>query len=119
MNYQDWSKDLFKAIDGRDAKSFASFLTEDVIFTMGNFPPVEGKDKVEQAVGGFFDSIKALQHSDLSVFQDGNTVISKGKVTYTRHNDTQLTVGFCNVLGLVDDKVKDYEIFLDVSQLYA
>ncbi|PKL85728.1 MAG: hypothetical protein CVV22_06090 [Ignavibacteriae bacterium HGW-Ignavibacteriae-1] len=119
MNYQDWSDDLFKAIDGRDAKSFASFLAEDVTFTMGNFPPVEGKDNVEQAVGGFFDSIKGLQHSELSVFQDGNTVISKGKVTYTRHNDTQLTVGFCNVLGLVDDKVKDYEIFLDVSQLYA
>lgn len=119
MKDYNWINDLFESIDSKDAVKFASFITENGIFKMGNFPAIEGRANIVQTVAGFFDSIRDLKHTVNNVANDGNFVVTKGNVQYTRHNGTQLSVGFCNFFTMDGDKIQSYEIFMDISQLYA
>ena len=117
-------RDLFARIDARDADGFAGFLSEDAVLRFGSAPPVHGADAIRQAIGAFFESIKALSHEiDYTAEIDGR-VVCEGHVTYTRHDDSRITLPFIDVLvrapstraGLTID---DYRIYMDVAPLYA
>jgi len=41
---------LFRAIDGKDLKSFTSFLSPDCAFKFGNLPAVVGMEEIEKFV---------------------------------------------------------------------
>ena len=109
--------ELFTAIDGKDAKGFGEFLTEDAEFRFGNHPPTKGKQSAIEAVDYFFNSIYALSHTIEAQVNDANSVICHGHVTYTRHDKSELTVPFCNWLYFTDDKISCYLIFADTSNL--
>ncbi|MFA7326166.1 MAG: nuclear transport factor 2 family protein [Candidatus Kapaibacterium sp.] len=109
---------LFKSIDSKNTDAFASYLAEDAVFTMGDTPAVSGKDNIHTGVGQFFESIKGLSHTVKNTILNGNDLVTPGTVTYTRHDDSELTVSFCNVFKLEDDKIKDYKVYIDLSQLY-
>lgn len=110
---------LFHAIDKKDVDSFVSFLADDCRFAFGNNPAAEGKDATKETVSGFFSAIKGLTHSDLEFFEDKNAVIVKGNVTYTRRDDSQLTVPFCNVFRIENDLITEYLIYVDTSELFS
>lgn len=110
---------LFAAIDHKDAAEFGTFLTDDCVFRFGNQPAVQGRDAVQQYVGGFFSSVKALSHDIQQKWRTDDAVICHGVVTYTRHDGSLLAVPFCNVLKTVGDHVQEYLIFADTSALYA
>lgn len=112
-------KNLYAAIDNQDADEFVSFLTDDSSFAMSDVDPVVGKENIREAVGGFFQSIKGLSHNFEEIIESGNKVISPGVVTYTRHDDTTLSVKYCNIFTYVDNKIKGYDVFVDISKLYA
>ncbi len=118
MQNPGWVLELFKAIDSMDSKKFASFLTEDCAFTFGNAEPITGRDNIDAAVEGFFASIKAISHNDIETWESGDVTISRGIVTYTRHNGTQLTVDYCNIFRMQGSLIKKYNIYVDISQLY-
>lgn len=118
MNNPEWIKDLFNSIDEMNSEKFVSFFAEDGAFVFGNNPAANGKENVYQMVDGFFKSIKAISHKDLRTWQDQDRVITEGNVTYTRHDDTQLSVDFCNVFTMIGDKVQNYRIYIDNSELY-
>ena len=44
-------------------------------------------------------------------------MICHGTVTYTRHDSSQLKVPFTNILKMDDKLIKEYLIYVDVSQL--
>lgn len=117
MSINKYIIDLFAAIDAKDTERFASFLTENVIFSFGNFPPAEGKAAVKDVVSGFFSSISALKHNLENVWQTGDAAIIAGVVDYTRHSGSVLSVPFCDVLKMNDGKVSDYKIYIDISKL--
>ncbi len=119
MSDYNWINELFESIDSKDAAKFASFISENGSFKMGNLTAVEGRANIEEMVAGFFGSIQALKHTDIVVAADGNYVVTKGNVTYTRHSGSQLSVGFCTFFTMDGDKIHSYEIFVDASQLYA
>lgn len=119
MDINKWTSDLFASIDAMDASKFASFFAEDCAFTMGNFPATIGKSAVETGVAQFFQSIKSLKHSNIKIYQDGNSIFTRGEVLYTRHNETTLSVEFINHLQMEGDLVKDYRVFIDISMLYS
>jgi ketosteroid isomerase-like protein len=114
----EWIKELFQSIDNRDTDAFLSFLSDDVMFRFGNAEPVKGKKDVGKAVQGFFESIKALSHDLHEVWEHPNAVVCHGMATYTRHDSTTLTVPFADIFGIDGDLVRDYLIFIDISQLY-
>lgn len=118
MNNPNWVTDLFNSIDSLDTKKFVSYLTDDAVFTFGNSPSAIGKDIVYQVVDGFFKSVKSIKHTNLETYQDGEFVIVRGDSHYTRHDDSTLNVGFCNVFVMKNSLIQDYRIYLDLSQLY-
>ena len=118
MGKAEWINGLFQSIDNSNTDAFLTFLSDDVTFRFGNAEPVKGKENVGNTVQGFFDSIKTLSHDLHEVWEHPDAVVCHGTVTYTRHDSTTLTVPFANVFGINGNLVRDYRIFVDVSQLY-
>lgn len=109
---------LFKAVDSKDSVSFASFLTEDAVFRLGNAPAVIGKDLIQETFRALFASVKSLKHELIEVIEQGQTCVVYGNATYTRHDDTILRVPFANVFHMTGWLIKDYWVYIDASELY-
>jgi ketosteroid isomerase-like protein len=119
MKAPEWVARLFRAIDTSDAGSFAQFLAGDAVFTFGNQEPVRGRENVRNMVAGFFASIDGTRHDVAETWVQSESVIIRGAVTYTRKDRSTLTVPFANVLRMEGDLIKDYQIYVDTSRLYA
>ena len=113
-----WVNQLFQSIDRKDSDAFLTFLAEDIFFRFGNAEPIHGKNNAGNVVKGFFESIKTLQHDISETWSVDNTVICHGFVTYTRHDATTLTVPFANIFKMEGQKIKEYLIYVDISELY-
>ena len=110
---------LFEAIDRFDSAAMVSGLTEDAVFRFAKIPQVEGKKNIHEFVDNFFKSIKAIRHSGLEVWSLDGVIFVKGRVTYTRHSGTELSVDFSNTFKMRDGKIQQYLIFVDNSTLYT
>ena len=113
-----WTTQLFQAIDNQDTEGFVSFLDTNVVFRFGNADPVNGKAATGEVVGGFFGSIKGIKHELVNLWEIDDAVICHGMVTYTRHDSSKLSVPFANIFGMKGKLIKEYQIFVDVSELY-
>lgn len=115
----DWWTELFLAIDAKDAAAFVSFLTDDAEFRFGSGPSVYGKEAIETAVSQFFKAINASRHQLTRTWEDHQTRVCQGAVTYTRLDQTQVTIPFANILEMRDEKVRRYLIYVDIAPLFA
>ncbi len=118
MKSDEWVKQLFQTIDNQNAEAFVAFLSDNVFFQFGNAEPVRGKMAVGETVNGFFGSIKGLHHNVTEILENPGIVICHGTVTYTRHDSSILSVPFANIFKVDADLIKDYMIYVDVSELY-
>ncbi len=118
MNFLNKINDLFSSIDEMNADKFITFLSDDCVFTFGNYPPAIGKKATFDSVDAFFKSITGLQHHSIQIIESGDYIIARGISKYTRQNGTQLEVGFCNVFQIKESLIKEYTIYIDLSQLY-
>ncbi len=112
-------KALFSAIDQKDVLTFSDFLSLDVSFRFGNAEPIEGRQPVTEMVQGFFDSIQNLEHELQEILRDGNAIVCRGEVTYTRHDGSRLKVPFMNYFGIAKGLIREYQIYIDASTLYT
>ncbi len=110
---------LFAAIDNKDVDGFAKFLTADASFRFGSAPAATGTDAIRAAVGGFFTSIKALEHSIVRAFADDGMLFCEGHVTYTRHDGSTVTLPFADVFEMAGERIAEYKIYMDIAPLYA
>ena len=111
---------LFESIDAKDTERFAGFLTADASFRFGSAPVQTGRDAICDAVGGFFGTIKGLSHELTTSFSQGDTVFCEGNVTYTRHDDSTITLPFADVFELSSDGlIAQYKIYMDINPLYS
>jgi len=109
---------MYKAIDAKSGAGMCEFVTEDATFKFANLPAVEGKNNILAFLDGFFQSIKAIRHTNIQYRNSGNEWFANGTVTYTRHNDTTLAVPFAVLLNMRENLIKDYLIYVDASELY-
>jgi len=119
MSRKQWLKGLFEAIDGMDTAKFCEFLTEDASFKFGNAETVEGKERIREMLTSFFSSIGGLSHTISDVVEQGDALICRGEVTYTRKDSGELTVPFANFYRLKGVLVSEYQIYVDASRLFA
>lgn len=112
-------RDVFGAIDRRDAESFVSYLTENAIFRFGSAPPVHGRDAAREAVAGFFETIAGLSHKLSNSLAADGTLICEGEVTYIRHDGSTVTLPFADAFELDDGLISHYKIYMDIGPLYA
>lgn len=111
-------RELFNAIDAFDTKKFASYLDEEANFSFANIPRVSGKNNIFDFVAGFFQGIKKIGHKNLEIWELEGIRFVNGNVTYTRHDNSTLSVDFSNTFKLNGDKIKEYRIFIDNSELF-
>ncbi|MES2765051.1 MAG: nuclear transport factor 2 family protein [Bacteroidota bacterium] len=114
-----WTAELFNAIDTMNTDKFASFIAEDGTLTFGNNPSVTGRENIHAVIDGFFKAIAGISHKVQNVLEADGHVIMRGTSTYTRHDGSRLTTPFCNVFKMEGDKIKTYDIYIDLSQLFA
>ncbi|HSG67603.1 MAG TPA: nuclear transport factor 2 family protein [Bacteroidales bacterium] len=118
MHTDNFVKDLFAIVDRMDGASLASKMTEDGVFRFGNIPGITGRDNVTAFLDNFFQSIQAIRHDQLEGWVIDNTRFGTGRVTYTRHNGTELSVPFSVILKMKGGLIHEYLIFVDGSELY-
>ena len=112
-------RELFASIDAQDADRFVEFLTPDGSFRFGSAPAVEGREAVREAVAGFFESIRGLSHALDRVVSEGDTLVTEGAVTYTRHDGSTITLPFVDVFEYEGELISEYKIYMDIAPLYA
>ena len=111
--------DLIRDIDSMDAKAFASHLSENCVLRYGNNDEVVGRDAIEQAIAGFYGTIKALRHDVVEEWTVGDTTMVQFECTYTRPDDVQVTVPAVSIFRRGDELIDDYRIFVDLTPVYA
>lgn len=117
MTHKD-IQDHYAAIDKFDTKAFASYLDENARFKFANIPVIKGKNNVFEFVAGFFQSIRAIRHKNLEIYELEGIRFVMGNVTYTRLDGSTLSVDFSNTFRLNGNKIIDYLIFIDNSELF-
>ena len=110
---------LFAAIDANDAAAFVGYLTDDAVFRFGSAPAVKGRAAIQEAVGGFFETIAGCSHTVTNKLGQGTTLVCEGEVSYRRHNGTEITLPFTDVFEYDGDLIGQYKIYMDISPLYA
>jgi len=111
--------DLFATIDEQNVDRFVRFLTDDAIFRFGSAAPVEGQAEIREAVDGFFATIAGSKHVLGTMLADNGTLVCEGEVTYTRHDDSEITLPFVNVFEFEGELISHYKIYADSGPLYA
>jgi ketosteroid isomerase-like protein len=109
---------LSAALDGKQLENVLGFLTDDCIMIAGNGDPVKGKDQIGNVFESFFPAIKSTEHHVTDIFESGNSLVHRGTVTYTRLDHSQLTIPFCDVFKMEGDLIREYNIYIDWSELF-
>ena len=110
---------IFADVDAFDPDKFVAHLTPDATFRFANADPVTGRAAVKEAVAGFFSSIAGLTHHILNVYEVGDIVIAQIDVEYRRQDGKSVTVPNADILVFDGDLVRDWQIYIDVTPVYA
>ena len=119
MHHDNYIQDLFTSVDSMDGTVLASMMTHKGRFRFANFPAVQGRTAITAFLNNFYKSIKAIKHDRLEHWAVDNSRFATGRVTYTRHDSTTLTVPFSVILRMQDKLIDEYLIFVDSSELYS
>lgn len=118
-NAEQFVTDVFRSIDKMDAGVFAGFFTDNGEFRFGNMPSVIGRSAIEEFTSGFFKAIKGIKHTELQHWKSENYLLVNGRVNYTRHDGSGLSVPFSVTWKFDGDKIANYLVFVDNSALFA
>lgn len=115
VNLKNQINKLFLAVDCKDADGFISFLGENACFRFAGMPVVRGKKDIRDAVASFFSSVRSLRHRIMDIWQQGDTVILEGEVTYSFADGRELILPFVNIFRMNAGLISDYRIYIDMS----
>jgi limonene-1,2-epoxide hydrolase len=113
-----WLDDLLASIDEKNTSRFLRFLTDDAVFRFGSAAPVAGTESIRAAVDGFFSTIAGSKHVLDKILVEGGTLVCEGEVTYTRHDESTITLPFANIFEMEGDLISHYKIYADAGPLY-
>jgi len=118
MSTDNFVKNMYGIVDTMNGAGLAELMTEESIFRFANIPAIQGKAAVTGFLDNFFQSIKGIAHSDIEDWKIDNIRFATGKVKYTRHDDSELSVPFSVILKMQGDLISEYLVFVDASELY-
>jgi ketosteroid isomerase-like protein len=110
---------VFADVDRMDAKAFASYLAEDCVLRFANADEVVGRDAIEEAIAGFFGTIKGISHQVIEHWDVDDTTIVRSEATYTRKDDREVTVPAVTTWRRGGELIDEYRIYVDLSPVYA
>ena len=109
---------LFEDIDSMDPDRYARHLSHDVVMRFGNNEPVVGRAAVRDAWAAFCASLQGVRHDLVERWDVGGATIVEARVTYTRADDSTVTVPVVTIYRAQGDLIDDYRIFIDLAPLF-
>ncbi|HYM63346.1 MAG TPA: nuclear transport factor 2 family protein [Gaiellaceae bacterium] len=106
-------------VDRMDAKAFASYLAEDCVLRYANADEVVGRDAIEEAIAGFFSTIKGLSHHIVEQWDVCDTTIAQLEATYTRMDDRRVMLPAVTIYRRGTDLIDEYRVYVDLAPVYA
>lgn len=110
---------LFADIDSMEPERFVAHLAEDVTMRFGNAEPIVGRDAVRDAWAVFCKELKGVRHELVDRWNVDETTIVEATVTYTRRDDSRVTVPVVTVYRERGGQINDYRIYIDLAPLFA
>ena len=110
---------LFADIDSMEPDRFAAHLAADVTMRFGNADPIQGRDVVRDAWASFCRDLNGVEHELVEQWKADGATIVEAKVTYTREDDSQVTVPVVTIYRERDGEINDYRIYIDLAPLFA
>jgi limonene-1,2-epoxide hydrolase len=110
---------LFADIDSMEPDRFAAHLAEDVTMRFGNADPIHGREAVRDAWATFCRDLNGVHHDVVDRWSIDGTGIVEARVTYTRGDDSQVTVPVVTIYRERGDEIHDYRIYIDLAPLFA
>ncbi len=118
MSTDNYIKDMYRVVDAMEGAKLAEMMTENGIFRFANIPAVKGREAIAAFLDSFYQSIQKIEHSQLEDWQVDDVRFATGIVSYTRHDNSSLSVPFSVILKMQGDLIHEYLIFVDTSELY-
>jgi ketosteroid isomerase-like protein len=118
----DYASEVYEAVDSKDERRLARFLTENCTFVYANSELVVGRENIAESSKNFLALIAGIKHQLLDVWASGNVIVSRLEVTYTRKDGSTLTVPAVTAVTIWrmrDTQIEDYRIYIDVAPLFA
>jgi ketosteroid isomerase-like protein len=115
----DYASEVYEAVDSKDERRLARFLTENCTFVYANSELVVGRENIAESSKNFLALIAGIKHQLLDVWASGNVIVSRLEVTYTRKDGSTLTVPAVTIWRMRDTQIEDYRIYIDVAPLFA
>ena len=110
---------LFEDIDSMDPDRYAHHLSDNVVMRFGNSEPIVGRKAVRDAWAAFCADLHGVSHALVEYWEVGTATIVEAHVTYTRADDTTVTVPAVTIYRPSADLIDDYRIFIDLAPLFA
>jgi ketosteroid isomerase-like protein len=100
-----------------DGERLAALMCDDVRFRFGNADVVTGPENVRRFGEVFLSTLRTIRHRILDEWIAGDTAIHRMEVIYTRHDGTELTLPVANIIRVDGERIRDYQVYMDVSPL--
>ena len=110
---------LFDDIDSMEPERFAAHLAEDVTMRFGNSEPIHGRGPVRDAWATFCQDLNGVHHDLVEQWTVDGTTIVEAQVTYTRGDDSEVTVPVVTIYRERGGEINDYRIYIDLAPLFA
>ena len=110
---------LFDDIDSMDPDRYARHLSDDVVMYFGNAEPIVGRTAVRDAWAAFCADLHGVSHEVVERWDTPSATIVETRVTYTRADDSTVTVPVVTIYRSTGDLIDDYRIFIDLAPLVA
>jgi hypothetical protein len=111
---------LFAQVDSFAAVATALNFTNDATFHFGNYPPMVGPTAIAGFVETLCGLVSMVRHRIYDFWELADrTAFTVGRVTFTRHNLTELTVPFATVTFFNEDctLIVRHQVFVDASAI--
>ncbi|MBC8101713.1 MAG: nuclear transport factor 2 family protein [Cytophagales bacterium] len=114
-----WAARFFQTIDAMDSPGFAAYFLPDGSFRMGNAPASVGRDAIETFVRGFFAALGGIGHQITGLWENQDTLLSEGVVTYQTHSGQTIELGYLGVMEFDGEWIREYRAYIDPAPLMA
>src|SRR5688572_25112969 len=110
---------IFEDIDSMDPDRYVRHLSENVVMRFGNSEPIVGRAAVREAWAGFCADLHGVSHEVVERWEEGAATIVESRVTYTRTDDSKVTVPAVTIYRSSGDLIDDWRIYIDLAPLFA
>ncbi|MDT7691124.1 MAG: hypothetical protein QOI75_491 [Pseudonocardiales bacterium] len=112
--------ELFAATDRGDVEAVTGFFRNDVEVFFGNNDPIRGRQAYAALYGRITGSLRGVRHELHDVWhaaEDGDLVLARLTVHYTRLDGSVVSVPCCNVFRL-GGLTAQYRVYIDIGPVF-